>query len=154
MSDLQLSSIMPFDLASLPPIWQTTILEGPALRPPPGVQPNFVNPPNQNSLGYALLIICFTVSTMMTGVRLYAKFASSKKLGIEDCKSSEESAGSKLTSTRPPLGSFGCIRRFSLYLLRDRRTTRSLRSQWRLEQHSSRFVLQRAHQPYSHLLSP
>ncbi|KAF2689792.1 hypothetical protein K458DRAFT_384427 [Lentithecium fluviatile CBS 122367] len=75
---------MTFDLASLPPIWQTAVLEGPALRPPPGVQPNFINPPNQNSLGYALLVICGVVSTMMTGIRLYAKFITSKKFGIED----------------------------------------------------------------------
>jgi hypothetical protein len=78
---------MPFDLASLPAIWQKAILDGPALRPPPGVQPNFIDPENQNSLGYALIIICAAVSTAMTGIRLYAKLTSLKRLGIEDCES-------------------------------------------------------------------
>jgi hypothetical protein len=83
---------MPFNLTNLPPAWQKAVLEGPAFRPPAGVQPDFTNPPNQNSLGYALLIICGIVSTVMTGIRLYAKLASSRKLGIEDCEFSPASA--------------------------------------------------------------
>jgi hypothetical protein len=78
---------MPIDLASLPAVWQKAILNGPALRPPPGVQPNFSTPENQNSLGLALIIMCAVVSTVMTGIRLYAKLTSQKRLGIEDCGS-------------------------------------------------------------------
>ena len=85
-SHSQPRSTMSFDLASLPPVWQKAILEGPALQPPPGVQPDFFNPPNQNSLGYALIIMCAVVSTLMTGIRVYAKLTSLKRLGIEDCK--------------------------------------------------------------------
>jgi hypothetical protein len=119
--------IMPFDLASLPPAWQIAVLEGPALRPPPGVQPNFIDPSNQNSLGYALIIICGIVSTVMTGTRLYAKFRSSRKLGIEDCRSSFEYVELELTWTRPPFSSAGCIRRVSLHLFPDCGATWSLR---------------------------
>jgi hypothetical protein len=78
---------MPSDLASLPAIWQKAILDGPALQPPPGVQPNFIDPENRNNLGYALIIMCAVVSTAMTGIRLYAKLTSLKRLGIEDCES-------------------------------------------------------------------
>ncbi|OCL08895.1 hypothetical protein AOQ84DRAFT_266597, partial [Glonium stellatum] len=48
-------------------------LEGPALAPPPGIVPNFTGPPNQDALGYALLITGLSLSVIAVVIRLYAK---------------------------------------------------------------------------------
>jgi len=75
--------------AHLTPEQRQAALEGPALRPPTGVLPNFIDPPNQNTLGYSLLAGCATVCILVVGIRLYAKLIRVKKMDIEDCKSSE-----------------------------------------------------------------
>jgi hypothetical protein len=119
---------MPFDLASLPAVWQKAILNGPALQPPPGVQPNFINPENQNSLGLALIVMCAVVSTVMTGTRLYAKLIGQKRLGIEDCESSCNLFNRpELIFERSFAGSFRRLRRLPLHLIQDCITARSLR---------------------------
>ena len=48
-------------LRSLTATQRQAALEGPALRPPPGVTPMFLNPPNENNLGYGLLCSCAAV---------------------------------------------------------------------------------------------
>ncbi|OAG04931.1 uncharacterized protein CC84DRAFT_1260216 [Paraphaeosphaeria sporulosa] len=59
-------------------------LEGPALMPPPGVTPNFINPPNQNKLGYGLIYSCAVVCAAVVCIRLYASLICRKKMNIED----------------------------------------------------------------------
>ncbi|KAF2714305.1 hypothetical protein K504DRAFT_420031 [Pleomassaria siparia CBS 279.74] len=58
------------------------ILESPALMPPPGVTPDFVNPPNlrNDPLTISLLVI----STIVVWSRLYTKARIVKKLVLED----------------------------------------------------------------------
>ncbi|RYP64126.1 hypothetical protein DL771_008906 [Monosporascus sp. 5C6A] len=53
------------DLSSLPPDVLKDVLEGPALEPPPGVTPNFIDPPNRNGLAYATAAVtaCATAHT-------------------------------------------------------------------------------------------
>lgn len=79
--------IMTLTLSNLTAALQQAMLEGPALMPPPGVQPNFVDPPNQNTLGYALLSICYSISASMVGIRLFARISRYKRMDIEDCTS-------------------------------------------------------------------
>lgn len=61
-------------------------LAGPALTPPPGVIPNFINPPNRNPLGYGLIYSSAVVCVTVVCIRLYASLLSRKKMNIEDCK--------------------------------------------------------------------
>ena len=78
---------MASQIASLIIVQQRSLLEGPALKPPPGVIPNFVDPPNQTSLGYGILFMCAGLSTLAVVIRLYSKAFCTKKLDIEDGKS-------------------------------------------------------------------
>ncbi|KAF1977700.1 hypothetical protein BU23DRAFT_550379 [Bimuria novae-zelandiae CBS 107.79] len=71
-------------LRNLTPAQRQAALEGPALRPPPGVVPDFVNPPNQNELGFGLLCSCAGVCALVVAIRLYAKIFRRKKMEIED----------------------------------------------------------------------
>jgi len=45
------------DFPNLPPAIQAQIAAGPALQPPPHVQPNFDNPPNLNAVVHVLYAI-------------------------------------------------------------------------------------------------
>lgn len=60
------------------------MLNMPALKPPPGVQPNFTNPSNlrNDPLTISLLLI----STIVVWIRLYTKIHVTKKMLLEDCK--------------------------------------------------------------------
>lgn len=84
-----------FDLANFTPEQLQTLLNGPALGPPTGVLPNFTNPPNENTLGYALLIACASLCAIMVGIRVYAKAVCLKKMDIEDCLCSSQCMTSK-----------------------------------------------------------
>ena len=75
-------------------------LEGPALTPPPGVLPNFVDPPNRNELGYGLLFSCAAICAVVVGIRLYAKLFRRKKVDMEDCKTSVQIYGPIIDCTR------------------------------------------------------
>jgi hypothetical protein len=61
-------------------------LEGPALMPPPGIQPDFTSPPNHNELGCGLIYSCAAICALVVCVRLYASLVCRKKMNIEDCK--------------------------------------------------------------------
>jgi hypothetical protein len=58
------------------------LLEGPALSPPDGVEPN-LSSEGSHSLGYAILILACTLSTISVFVRLGSRLAM-KRIGIED----------------------------------------------------------------------
>ncbi|CAI6081636.1 unnamed protein product [Clonostachys chloroleuca] len=56
----------------------------PAAKPPPGMMPNFVNPPNHNAASVALIIVCLTLATFFYMIRIYSKVIIPRKLTVED----------------------------------------------------------------------
>ncbi|KAI1256205.1 hypothetical protein MGN70_002367 [Eutypa lata] len=71
-------------ISHLPPSQQEAFLNGPALRPPPGVIPNFENPPNRLATAYAGVTICLFATTVAVFVRFYFKVFAIKRVNIED----------------------------------------------------------------------
>ncbi|KAJ3554721.1 hypothetical protein NPX13_g10540 [Xylaria arbuscula] len=63
---------------------QEEVLNGPALPPPPGVVPNFDNPPNRNQVAIAVNVACSMVTIVVVFLRAYAKIFCMKKLRWED----------------------------------------------------------------------
>ena len=60
----------------------------PALPPPPGVIPNFINPYSQNPAFVATAVLCLSFATASVVVRLTTSLRGpNKRLQIEDCKS-------------------------------------------------------------------
>lgn len=70
----------------LSPAEQQALLEGPSMKPPPGVIPNLVNPPNKNDLGYGVATASALLCGLLVVLRLYARAFYHKKMVIEDCK--------------------------------------------------------------------
>ncbi|KAI1142129.1 hypothetical protein F5Y05DRAFT_369788 [Hypoxylon sp. FL0543] len=71
------------NFSSLPPDQQAQILNGPAMQPPPGLVPNFDNPPNNSALAQAVLGLCLALITIPLSGRLCIR-ALSKQLFIGD----------------------------------------------------------------------
>lgn len=71
---------------SLSPAQQQKFLEGPGLTPPNG-KFDLDNPPNENSIGYAVVTVCLVVSALQFFLRLYARAFYLKKLSAPDCMS-------------------------------------------------------------------
>jgi hypothetical protein len=67
---------------SLPP----HILDGPALKAPPGEVYDFVNPWNLNNVAQLSNALCLIVATFAVMMRAFVKLFVQKKLEIEDCK--------------------------------------------------------------------
>ena len=61
------------------------MLLGPGLKPPPGVIPNFIDPPSEAHWVYVVLPICLAVSTPFVLIRLYTAFFILKSHGWADC---------------------------------------------------------------------
>ncbi|PLN82690.1 hypothetical protein BDW42DRAFT_166408 [Aspergillus taichungensis] len=59
-------------------------LNGPALAPPPGVKPNFVNPPNENGVATGVLTACAVVATLCFFMRAYARVWLLRKVQLEE----------------------------------------------------------------------
>ena len=57
----------------------------PALLPPPGVQPNFVNPENQDTVFSIVTSTLFGIMVISFLNRLYAKLFSIRKYSWDDC---------------------------------------------------------------------
>ncbi|KAJ8105749.1 hypothetical protein OPT61_g9993 [Boeremia exigua] len=58
------------------------LLDGPALAPPPGVTPNFVNPANLSHPELAVLQL--TLATLVVWMRIYTKLRVLKRMLAED----------------------------------------------------------------------
>ena len=58
----------------------------PGLTPPPGVTPNFVNPPSIHLEASITLGICLAVTTPLVWLRLYTRYYIMKSHGLDDCK--------------------------------------------------------------------
>ena len=60
---------------------------GGALPPPPGVEPNFEDPPSQLHGNIALHASFLSVATIVVAMRLFTRLRILRmKLGIDDCK--------------------------------------------------------------------
>ncbi|KAF2106974.1 hypothetical protein BDV96DRAFT_654304 [Lophiotrema nucula] len=70
---------------SLSPEEQAIFLNGPALKPPPGIIPQFTNPPNRNALCFGIVVTGTILALLAVGMRLYTKIFCVKRLRIEDC---------------------------------------------------------------------
>lgn len=70
---------------NLPPEVQEQILNGPARAPPPGVVPNFDNPPNRTPEAIAVIVVCLFFSTAAVLGRIYSRVFILKKVRLEDC---------------------------------------------------------------------
>ncbi|KAI1172208.1 hypothetical protein F4777DRAFT_522440 [Nemania sp. FL0916] len=71
-------------LHTLPDALQQAILNGPALKAPPGIESNLDNPPNANSLGIAVTTICLFTSTVAFALAASARLWHMKKIHLED----------------------------------------------------------------------
>lgn len=69
----------------LPEMAQQAILNGPALDPPPGIMPNFDNPPNGNAIGLAITTVSISISTAALVLAAYVKLYRVRKAHLEDC---------------------------------------------------------------------
>ena len=58
----------------------------PALTPPPGVIPNFVNPPSQGYVTVVVLAICLAITTPIVLLRIYVRYFINRRLWWDDCK--------------------------------------------------------------------
>ena len=62
------------------------LLDAPAMVPPPGVVPNFVDPPNLRRLVIIMLTLFMAFSTLFILLRMYTKVFLLRKTAFEDCK--------------------------------------------------------------------
>ena len=58
----------------------------PALAPPPGVVPNFHNPPSRAGEMRIAMGLCIGITSVLVVLRFYVKFAITHTLGWDDCK--------------------------------------------------------------------
>ena len=74
----------------------------PALKPPPGVIPNFVNPPSQAYVTVVVLAICLAITTPVVLLRIYVRHFINRRLWWDDCKLSTHALmiGPDLTTSR------------------------------------------------------
>ena len=70
---------------SIPPMDSEAFLDLPALPPPPGITPNFVNPPNLRAPAWSALQL--VLATIAVAVRLYTKRFIVRRMLAEDCTS-------------------------------------------------------------------
>ncbi|KAK3329250.1 hypothetical protein B0H66DRAFT_17417 [Apodospora peruviana] len=67
-----------------PPEVQQKILNGPALTPPPGVIPNFIDPANRNGQAIAVIAVCLFFAACVIVLRLYSRLVVTKRMLPED----------------------------------------------------------------------
>lgn len=63
------------------------LLNGPALKPPPGVVPNFIDPPNLYDTAIAVQIVTLVLSTVAVAMRIYTKVRIIHQMAAADCRS-------------------------------------------------------------------
>ncbi|KAF2235595.1 hypothetical protein EV356DRAFT_523099 [Viridothelium virens] len=73
-------------LSNATPEQLQAILNGPALPPPPGVQPNFIDPHNFWLVGVIVVSLGFSIATLSLMMRLYTRCFIMRQVGIEDLR--------------------------------------------------------------------
>lgn len=63
------------------------ILRGPAMAPPPGIEPNFVDPQSLYQYHVLTIVLTVAISTLALVMRIYTKRCIIRKVGAEDCMS-------------------------------------------------------------------
>lgn len=61
------------------------ILDAPAMQPPPGMTPNFNDPPNLQHGVILTLALCTTLSTLTVMLRICTKLFIVRQTTIDDC---------------------------------------------------------------------
>lgn len=64
---------------------QALNLDGPALAPPIGQVPNFINPPDSNHTAIPVITVCTVLTAFSYFARFYAK-SLTKKITVSDCE--------------------------------------------------------------------
>jgi hypothetical protein len=71
-------------IRELPPALQEEALNWPGIPPPNGTVSQFVNPPNGNTLGRVVAILCLVIATLAVCLRAYARVVILRKVHVED----------------------------------------------------------------------
>ena len=71
--------------AQLTPDQVQALLDGPAGTPPPGMKPNFVDPPSLFTPIIVTLALTLFISTSALAMRIYTKLRIIKAWHLEDC---------------------------------------------------------------------
>ncbi|KAL4937612.1 hypothetical protein BDV06DRAFT_226778 [Aspergillus oleicola] len=71
-------------MASLPPELREALLEGPAGPPPPDTDPNFVNPPDLQTVGRAMILVGWSLAFICFAIRIYTKAFIIRRFRISD----------------------------------------------------------------------
>jgi len=70
-----------------------------ATGPPPGVTPNFINPPNRGNIVIVVNTVCASISLLFVGLRGYTSICITRRVRVDDCKPCHRSLqGNLLTS--------------------------------------------------------
>lgn len=72
---------------------KAALLDGPAARPPPGIESNLVNPTNINTALVIVLSFFLIITSSVILIRVYTKISIMKTTAYEDCKSLLYSTG-------------------------------------------------------------
>ena len=62
------------------------LLDGPAGKPPIGITPNFVDPPNLHTTTVATVAVCVAFGILAVVIRLYTKILLLRSTNLDDCK--------------------------------------------------------------------
>lgn len=74
------------DLDNMNPSQVDALLDGPALAPPPGIEPNLVNPPDKIVASYLVTCFSLAISTLAVLVRMYTRAFVVKQVNFPDCE--------------------------------------------------------------------
>ena len=72
--------------ASLTPAQLNDLLDGPAGKPPAGVDSNTQNPENLESVIITVLVVTMSITVLAVTTRLYSKIRVMHSFGLEDCE--------------------------------------------------------------------
>jgi hypothetical protein len=72
-------------VSGLPPDFFDGIRNSLAATPPPGIIPNYDNPPNDNRLAIIVITVSIALTTVAGLVRFYSRVFCSRRVRIEDC---------------------------------------------------------------------
>jgi hypothetical protein len=75
---------MSVDLTKLSPEELAAVLEMPVMAPPDGEVSNFIDPPNQNAMSVAIMVVCISVVVLCLLIRAYARLALLKRVQVQE----------------------------------------------------------------------